>query len=344
MHVEPVARRGEASLPALESRVGTVLVLERPRKESSTCECELGTRIECGGHDGLVATLLGRALVEVTAAPAPVCQYLPADPIDQHVIEAFFQALSPLELDLYEKAIQSRHDQRREDNNAQDRELQRLRYEVQLARRQYDRVDPDNRLVASELERRWELALRTLHEAEERFERVRQEHDKVVPLTVPRDLRAAFTSLGKSLPEIWRKGPLSRTQRKDLLRCLIDKVVLRRMESDCVHVRLVWRGGAVSEADVLVPVGSLRSLSGFETMEAGILELETQGKCDEEIAALLTQECFRSPQRTTLLPSTVKAIGLRHQRIHRFHRPRPRHVKGFLTVPQLAQALGVKPH
>ena len=69
MHVEPIARGGEASLPALESRVGTVLVLERPRKRSSTCECELGTRIERGGLDGLVAALLGRALVEVTAAP-----------------------------------------------------------------------------------------------------------------------------------------------------------------------------------------------------------------------------------------------------------------------------------
>ena len=69
MHVEPVARRGEASLPALESRVGTVLVLERPRKESSTCERELGTRIERGGHDGLVTTLFCNPLVEVIAAP-----------------------------------------------------------------------------------------------------------------------------------------------------------------------------------------------------------------------------------------------------------------------------------
>ena len=275
---------------------------------------------------------------------APVCQYLPADPIDQHVIEAFFQALSPLELDLYEKAMQSRHDQHLEDKKAQDRELQRLRYEVQLARRQYDRVDPDNRLVASELERRWEMALKSLHEAEERFECVRQEHDKVVPLTVPRDVRAAFTSIGKSLPEVWRKGPLSRTQRKELLRCLIEKVVLRRKGGDCVHLRIVWRGGAVSEANVPVPVGSLRSLTGFETMEARILDLEAQGKSDEEIAVLLTQEGFRSPQRTTLLRSTVQTIRLRHQRIHRFHGPRPRHVDGSLTVPQLAQALGVKPH
>jgi DNA invertase Pin-like site-specific DNA recombinase len=143
---------------------------------------------------------------------APVCQYLPADPIDRHVIEAFFQALSPIEVDLYERAMQARHEQRLEAHQAQERELQRLRYEVQLARRQYDRVDPDNRLVASELERRWNAALKALQEAEERFRQVREEHDKVVPFSVPRALRDAFSSLGHSLPAQWQKGTLNPTQ------------------------------------------------------------------------------------------------------------------------------------
>ena len=275
---------------------------------------------------------------------APVCQYLPADPIDQHVIKTFFEALSPIEIDLYERAVQSRHALRQEDRKAQERELQRRRYEVQFARRQYDRVDPDNRLVASELERRWEAALNALREIEEKFQRVREEQDKVVPLTIPRDLREAFSSIGRTLPERWNKGSLSRSQRKALLRCLIDKVALHRKEGGQVHTRIVWRGGAISEADVLVPVKSVQAVSGFETMEARILDLEAQGKPDEEIASLLTQQGFRSPMGTTLLSSTVKAIRLRHARIHRFRGPRPRRVSGFLTLPQLARAIGVKPH
>jgi DNA invertase Pin-like site-specific DNA recombinase len=64
----------------------------------------------------------------------PVCQHIPAAPVDQHVTAAFFEALSPIEIDLYEQAMQSRHAQRQEDRKAQERELQRLRYEVQLAR------------------------------------------------------------------------------------------------------------------------------------------------------------------------------------------------------------------
>jgi DNA invertase Pin-like site-specific DNA recombinase len=275
---------------------------------------------------------------------APVCQYLPADPIDQYVIDAFLQALSPVEVDLYEKAVQQRQHQQQEARQAQERELERLRYEVHLARRQYDRVDPDHRLVAGELERRWEAALKALHEAEEKFQRLHPVRDETTPIAIPQDLLAAFSSLGRSLPVLWRTTSLNRAQRKALLRCLIDKVVVRRTGGDRVHTRIVWRGGAISEADVEVSVGSLRALSTWTAMEQRILELEAQGTSDETIATLLTQQGFRSPQRHTLLPSTVKTIRLQHRRIHRFRGPRPRHAAGFLTVPQLAQALGIKPH
>ncbi|MGO9836753.1 MAG: recombinase family protein [Polyangiaceae bacterium] len=277
---------------------------------------------------------------------APVCQYLPADAIDRAVVGAFFQAMAPAELDVYEQAMQARREQWSEVEAAQDRELQRLRYEVQLARRQYDRVDPDNRLVASELERRWETALRAQREAEERVERARLDRDKVVPLHVPRELRAAFTSLGESLPTLWRQPTLRSAQRKALLRCLIDKVVLRRSDEQRAHVqtRVVWRGGAVTELDVPIPVGAVRDLDGFEQMQAQILELETGGTSDEEIARLLTERGFRSPMHDTLLPSTVKSIRLRHGRFHRYRGPRPRQAEGFLTVPHVAQALGVTAH
>jgi hypothetical protein len=275
----------------------------------------------------------------------PVCQHLPADEIDRVVVDAFFRALAPAELDLYEQAMQTRRTQWSEVEAAQERELERLRYEANFARRQYDRTDPDNRLVAGELERRWEVALRSLREAEQRIESARHDRDKVVPIHVPRDLRAAFTSLGESLPKLWNQPTLARAQRKALLRCLIDKVVLHRLEQrDRVHTRIVWRGGAVTELDVVVPVHAVRDISGFEQMEARILELESSGKLDEEIAGMLTDEGFRSPHHDVLLPSTVKTLRLKHQRFHRYRRARPRRVTGFLTVPQIAKALGVTAH
>jgi DNA invertase Pin-like site-specific DNA recombinase/predicted DNA-binding transcriptional regulator AlpA len=274
----------------------------------------------------------------------PVCQYLPAVPIDEHVVKAFFDALSPAELDLYDQAMSARKDQFSEIDAAHARELQRLRYEAHLARRQYDRVDPDNRLVASELERRWEAALRAMRDAEEKFESARKERDKVVPLHVPRELRAAFSSLGKSLPGLWQQGSLRRAQKKALLRCLIDKVVAHRKTRDSLAARIVWRGGAVSEIDIPITVGSLHELSGFEDMEKQILDFEREGKSDEEIARLLTERGHRSPLHDAVLPSTVKTIRLRHKRFHRFRGPRPRHVDGFLTLPQVAERLQVTPH
>lgn len=275
----------------------------------------------------------------------PVCQYLPAESIDRVVVEAFFKALAPAELDLYEQAMQARRTQWSEVEAAQERELERLRYEANFARRQYDRTDPDNRLVAGELERRWEVALRALREAEQRVESARRDRDKVVPIHVPRDLRAAFTSLGESLPKLWAQPTLGRAQRKALLRCLIDKVVLRRLEArDHIHARIVWRGGAVTELDVVVSVHAIRDLSGFDQMQARILELEASGESDDEIAGLLTKDGFRSPKHDVLLPSTVKALRLKHQRYHRYRTARPRRVPGFLTVPQVAQALGVTAH
>jgi DNA invertase Pin-like site-specific DNA recombinase/predicted DNA-binding transcriptional regulator AlpA len=276
---------------------------------------------------------------------APVCQLLPAEPIDRFVIGAFFEALSVAELNLYEKAMAERHQLNASADLAKEREIQRLRYQSDLARRRYEKVDPANRLVAGELERRWEEALRALGDAERRFEQERDERDKVVPLRIPNALKDAFSSLGESLPELWETATLSRSQRKALLRCLIDNVVLRRKENrEQVCTRIVWRGGAVTEKDVSVPVGSLRDMGNYDQLEGQILTLESEGKSDDEIAAILTQAGFRSAQSDQLLRSTVQTIRLKHGRIHRFWSPRPRRVKGYLTLPQVAEKVGVKPH
>jgi hypothetical protein len=275
---------------------------------------------------------------------APVCQRLPADPVDQHVVAAFCDALVPAELDLYDHALEQRRQQQREVDRAHHYTLQRLEYEAERARRRYEQVEPTYRLVAAELERRWEAALQAFQEAQEQYRRVHKAPEDDVSVAISPALREAFRSLGPSLPTLWHQDTLSRAQRKALLRCLIDKVVLDRCTPDTIASRIVWRGGAVSVLDVPCTVGRLVDLSGFAQMEAQILRLATQGKADEEIAQLLTAQGFRSSQHPQLLASTVKLIRLRHGRLHRYRGPRPRRVAGALTVPQIATAVGVKPH
>src|SRR5208283_112864 len=148
----------------------------------------------------------------------PVCQNLPADPIDAFVVGAFLDALSPAELDLYGKAVAALRQDEEQLQRAQRQQIERLRYQAHLAERQYNQTDPDNRLVAAELERRWEAALRDLNNAEERFRRESQQPQAPEGLN-PAE-RDAFLRAAKTIPELWSQDRLSQQQKKAFLRSL----------------------------------------------------------------------------------------------------------------------------
>jgi DNA invertase Pin-like site-specific DNA recombinase len=273
----------------------------------------------------------------------PVCQRIPAQPIDEVVVQAFFQALSPIELDVYEQALKTLSETAQQTRQAQEQQLERLRYQAALAQRQYYKVDPDNRLVASELERRWEEALQALKQAEERLDL--QQQDENPPL-LPPELKAAFSQIARRLPEIWDQEEVVPTpHKKALLRCLIDKVVIHRVAPDKVKTRIVWKGGETTTFLITVTVGSFRRLSSAAEMEAAILELSQQGKSDQDIAQHLTELGHYSPKNPqAVLPSTVKTIRLKHRIFQKRSQSHPRHIPGYLTIPQIAPQLGVTAH
>ena len=272
----------------------------------------------------------------------PVCQNLPADPIDAHVVRAFLDALSPAELDLYGQAAAALRREADQVERAQRQQIDRLRYQAHLAERQYNQTDPDNRLVAAELERRWEAALRELKEAEARFEREREQPRTLEGLGP--DEREAFLQAGRTIPELWHQGRLSPQQQKGFLRSLIDKVVVHRSAADTLQVRIVWRGGDTSAAAVPVTVGSLARLSSAEAMEKEVLRRAAAGETDEEVAAILTKQGHRSPKHTAVLPSTVRLLRLRHRLFRKRSQSHPRRIAGYLTVTQVARSLGIPPH
>ncbi len=267
-----------------------------------------------------------------------ICQSIPANTIDSHVVQAFFDAISPIELDAYTEALKAKQQSVKIIEQAHQQQLERLRYQVALAERQYNQVDPDNRLVAAELERRWENALRELKKAEETA--TAQAVPKDEPTLSP-ELKAAFVDIGNKLPEIWSGNTLTRVQKKSLLRCLIDKVVIRRIARDQVETRIVWKGGDSTTANVAVSVGSLADLSNIDELERLVVELTKQGVDDQTIAEKLTQKGFRSPSGLTLLPSTVQRIRLKHRIFRNRHQSHPRRVPGYLTIPQIAATLNL---
>jgi len=272
----------------------------------------------------------------------PVYQNLPADPIDAQVVEAFFAALAPLEVDAYQHAVVAQRQTEAASDRARVQQLQRLHYQAALAQRQFEHVDPANRLVAAELERRWETALRDLRQAEEAAPHHAQ--TRAVAEVLPADLREALSALGQKLPELWPTAVLSRAQKKALLRCLLEKVVIQRRGRDRVQMRIVWRGGEVTECEIPIPVGSLAALSSGQALEARVLQLQAAGKSDQAIAQELTAAGFRSPMRQELLVSTVRGLRLKHRCLITQHQSHPRHIAGSLTVTQLAHRLGLSVH
>jgi DNA invertase Pin-like site-specific DNA recombinase len=272
----------------------------------------------------------------------PVCQYLPADPIDDFAVRSFFEALSPAEMDLHDAAAAGIQREAEAVDRARQEQIDRLRYQARLAERQFTRDDPENRLVAGELERRWEVALRELRQAEDSYQRVLETQGSSP--TIPPELRRCLEQVGRELPGLWNQDRLTQPQKKSLLRCLIDKVVIRRTASDSVEARIIWRGGDTTTAAIPVTVNSLARLSSAREMEQTILSLARQGKTDREIAEHLTQQGLRSPKGPVVLPSTVQSIRLGHRLLLKQSQSHPRHVSGHLTVRQVAERLQVSKH
>src|SRR5262252_8759638 len=130
------------------------------------------------------------------------------------------------------------------------KQVERAQYEVDLARRRYMRVDPDNRLVADSLEAEWNGKLRTLTETQQNRERQREQDRKVLS----DEQRAAILSLATDFPRLWRDPNTSDRERKRMIRLLLEDVTLVRGEDITLHIR--FKGGATKTLTVPAPLNA----------------------------------------------------------------------------------------
>lgn len=246
----------------------------------------------CGAHMGVSYKDGGRYLYTCTRARArydrPSCQCLPGDAIDDLVVREFFEALRPAEIDALEAVTARSRESRRETVAQLEKEEARLGYEARRAERQYNLVDPENRLIAASLEKKWEAALRELEEARLKLAQARA--TRPASLRIPDPLKEAFGEAGRKMPDIW---PRLRVQaRKALLRTLVSGVNLRRREDRILEIRIAWRGGLATEATLRVRVFSLRGTGRNAAAVARIRALAEQGLGNGAIAERLTAEGF----------------------------------------------------
>ncbi len=271
----------------------------------------------------------------------PTCQHVRASRVDAAVANAFLTALAPAELDALSRACRAQHQIDTALRSSAERQLERKRYVAALAERQFNRVDPDNRLVAGELERRWEAALSAVREAEEALAQAAAPK----PLSqrvIGKPLSDKIVVLAGRLPQIWASPATTDAQRKALLRCLVEKVVLDRGERDVARVRIVWRGGATSDIAVKMRVNAIANLTQGEEMRDRVLDLARAGIPDDEIAATLTAEGHRSPNcAEKVLPITVQRLRLAAGIRVATQRTRWKHDPSLLSATELAARLNI---
>lgn len=260
-----------------------------------------------------------------------MCCIMNGPAVDQAVVQAFFQALQPAELDALEQVLETqRADHERLAQHWQD-ELRRAQYEAHLAERQYNAADPDNRLVAGTLERRWEEKLEQLRETEEAQQRFVRD---TVQLALAPELCKQFRHISAELPHQWQSGQVTHPQQKVLLRALIGSVILKRETPDQAEIKIVWVSGHYS-------VVRDANLTSAAAMAERIHVLFEQGMTDEQMAQVLTQEGFHSARKPYVSPSKVYKVRLQHRWLDlvEVHRQAPK-VDGYWTTHGLAAELG----
>ncbi len=268
----------------------------------------------------------------------PRCLSAPGPAVDEVVVQAFFEAIRPAQLDALAAILTGQQVERqRLDQHWQER-LKRSQYQARLAERQYHLVDPDNRLVAAELERRWEQKLVELQETQEGYDRFQRTPS---PVGIPPHLREQFRHISETLPALW--PTLSNNHQKELLRSLIAQVILTREAADRVAVKIVWVSGHYSVVYAQPPILREQDVTGYDQMVSRIEVLWQQELNDNQIATQLTQEGFHSARSTEVRPDTVMKIRLAHHWYSHLARSRNAlELDGCLTIKGLAARLGVE--
>ncbi len=179
---------------------------------------------------------------------AEKCQLVPGTAVDRAVGALLVEAIAPQALEMALAVRAEVEDRLAEADALRRKQVESARYEAELARRRFLRVNPDNRLVADALEAEWNRCLRELAAAHEQCERQRaadREH-------LGEDRRAQVLALAQDFPRLWEDPETPVRERKRMLRLLVEDVTLRRGESITVHVR--FRAGQTRSLDLPPPL------------------------------------------------------------------------------------------
>jgi DNA invertase Pin-like site-specific DNA recombinase len=280
-----------------------------PPREGSTL---LGGLVVCGNCDG-------RMYISCSSAEASyyhcngylkietdtTCHAVQTKYIDELVAQQLLVALEPASLELSLQVVGDVERERKRQSECFQQALERARYECQRAERQYMAVEPENRLVARTLEQRWEEALSKERDLREEYDRFLREQ----PTRLTDEAREHLLSLASDVPALWKSEKTTMKDRQEIVRCLVEQVVLRPQgNSERVDVTIHWAGGFQSEHEVLRPVGRYEQLHDFDRIIAMVVDLRRRGLHSAEIADKLNAEGYSTAQMRPFNEGNVWAL------------------------------------
>lgn len=254
---------------------------------------------------------------------------------DRLVSEQLMQCLSPFGIEAALEAIESL--QGASDGRIQQKALalERARYEVTRARRQYDAVDPANRLVAAELERRWNQALTT--ETQFEAELVTLQEGRERPLTDAQ--KREMLAFARDLPSLW-DGPQSLPEHKKRLLRIALKEIIATSEGETIRLVLHWQGGDHTQVEFQkIRSGRHRYVTDNDLVE--IVRMLARIEPDARIASILNRNQRRTAHGENW--TTKRICSLRNNHAIPVYHEGERQARGEMSVSEVATALAVTP-
>jgi excisionase family DNA binding protein len=268
---------------------------------------------------------------------ASSCQTLGGGRLENAVLEAFLDAVTPAGVAATAGAIRELEDQHEQLVAGQCLAFERAEYEARRAERQFDACEPENRLVTRTLERKLEAALTVVER--ERGKLAVLEQARPQPLTDAE--RRALDALARDLPRVWQATTTSDRDRKQLLRTLIREIVVTvNAEQRRADVEIAWEGGARSEIQVKLNSRGPETRHLCENTIELIRRL-AEHHTDPQIAAILSRQGFRTGSG---LPFTEARVRGARFRAGIPAAPAPDPTSEVVTIQQAAAALNVSTH
>ncbi|MBL6996413.1 recombinase family protein [Desulfobacula sp.] len=261
----------------------------------------------------------------------PICQCINGESIDEAISELMLESMTPLTLEValtVQKELEHRAEQI---INLRKQEVERARYEADMARRRYMLVDPENRLVAGSLEVEWNQKLIVFEKTQTEYgEKLKVDH-----YALSQQEKEQIMSLVTNFPEIWNNPKTPIREKKRMLRLLIEDVTLIR--SDHVTLKVRFRGGAIKTLKTPLPKNAAELRKSAPLIVTEIDRLLDQ-YYDDEIAQILNDRGIKTGtgQKHTL--KSVSYIRRTYKLKCRYERLRNR---GLLNQSEISKILQV---